>query len=98
MSDFPKWLLALAGVSLLPTVVSPFFLFAAPGADGGFTGLLAYVGVQLFWLVPLLLFFVSLDRYRRGYYRLGIVLAALSALLAVGALTMLIGGLWLYAG
>ncbi len=92
MSDFPKWLLALAGLSLLPTLASPFYLFAspAPAEAGAFVSLLAYVGVQLLWLVPLLLFFVSLDRYRRGYYTAGIVVASLSALLSLG------GGAWLF--
>ena len=75
MSDFPKWMLALAGISLLPVLLSPFYLFD--------------VATQLLWLLPLILFFVSLDLYRRGYERLGIAAALLGAALTATALWLL---------
>lgn len=86
MSDFPKWLLALAGISLLPVLLSPFYLFGASPfgtSDSSFVRFLLYVCTQLLWLLPLLLFFFSLDLYRRGYERAGIVITVLSAVIAI---------------
>lgn len=86
VSDFPKWLLALAGISLLPVLLSPFYLFgAAPfgSSDNGFVRFLLYMATQLLWLLPLVLFFFSLDYYRRGFERFGIGLCCFSALLAL---------------
>ena len=50
---------------------------------------LFYVATQLLWLLPLILFFVSLDLYRRGYERLGIAAALLGAALTATALWLL---------
>jgi hypothetical protein len=94
VSDFPKWLLALAGISLLPVLLSPFYLFGASPfgtSDSTFLRFLLYICTQLLWLLPLLLFFFSLDLYRRGFERAGISLAVCSALIAVG------GGVCLFA-
>ncbi len=94
MADFPKWLLALAGVSLLPTLLSPFFLFGAmPFGTGSsrFTQFLLYLATQLLWLLPLLLFFCSLDRYRRGYERIGIGLAIAGACISLLGLLLILG-------
>lgn len=80
MSDFPKWMLALTGINLLPALLCVFYLFGVSTAgvsDSAFLRFLAYVGIQLLWLVPLLLFFFSLDFYRRGFERIGISLAVL---------------------
>lgn len=85
MSDFPKWMLALAGVSLLPVLLSPLYLFGATpfGTSAHtFVQFLLYCATQLLWLLPLVLFFVSLDRYRRGFERSAVVVAAVSALVA----------------
>lgn len=87
MSDFPKWLLALAGISLLPVLLSPFYLFGASPfgtSDSSFVRFLLYVITRLLWLLPLLLFFFSLDLYRRGYERAGIFFTSFSALIAIG--------------
>lgn len=87
MSDYPKWMLALAGISLLPVLASPFYLFGLQPfgtSDSAFIRFALYLLTQLLWLVPLCLFFVCLDLYRRGYERMGVILTALSALIAVG--------------
>lgn len=87
MSDFPKWLLALAGINLLPLVACPFYIFAAPTfgtTPGTLANLLSFIGVQLLWIVPLCLFFAGLDRYRRGYERLGVALIVLGLLFVFG--------------
>ncbi len=92
MSDFPKWLLALAGISLLPILLSPFYLFGATPfgtSDSGFVRFLLYLATQMLWLLPLLLFFYSLDVYRRGWELLGIIIAAVSAVISVaGAISV----------
>lgn len=87
MNEFPKWLLALAGISLLPVLCSPFYLFAAQPfgtSESSFVRFLLYLATQLLWVIPLALFFVSLDRYRRGHERSAVVIASLSALLTLG--------------
>ena len=86
MSDFPKWLLVLAGISLLPVLFSPFYLFGASPfgtSDNGFVRFLLYLATQLLWLFPLLLFFYSLDVYRRGWERFGIGVAVFSAIISI---------------
>lgn len=86
-------MLALAGISLLPVLLSPFYLFGAQpfgSSDSGIVRFLLYVLTQLLWLLPLLLFFVSLDLYRRGFCRAGILLAVFSALVSVGGSLLLI--------
>jgi len=93
MSDFPKWLLGLAFISIVPVLVSPFYLFAAPdfvNRQSGVGGLLLYVLVQLLWIVPLVLFFVSLDQYRRGFTRRGVAIASASAAVALGGLLFIL--------
>ena len=89
MSDFPKWLLALAGVSLVPVLLSPLYLFGATPfgtRDSSLVQFLLYCATQLLWLLPLMLFFVSLDRYRRGFERSAVAVAAISALVACAGL------------
>lgn len=87
MSDFPKWLLALAGLSLLPLLACPLYLFAFTPfgtSDSHVIRFIFYILTQLLWVSPVVLFFVSLDLYRRGYERWGITVATASALLSVG--------------
>lgn len=89
MSDFPKWLLALAGVSLVPVLLSPLYLFGATPfgtSDSSLVQFLLYCATQLLWLLPLVLFFVSLDRYRRGFEYSAVAVAATSALVACAGL------------
>ena len=92
MSDFPKWLLALAGVSLVPVLLSPLYLFGATPfgtSDSSLVQFLLYCATQLLWLLPLVLFFVSLDRYRRGFERIGIaVLLCGAAITAAGCVLL----------
>lgn len=86
VSDFPKWMLALAGISLLPVLLSPFYLFGAHPlgtSENGFVRFLLYLATQGFWLIPLLLFFSSLDQYRRGFEKTGITIALFSAAIAI---------------
>lgn len=87
MSDFPKWLLALAAVSLLPVLAVPFYLFGAMPfgtSESGIVRFLLYLATQLLWAVPLTLFFVSLDAWRRGYERRSVGLAVLGAVVSLG--------------
>lgn len=94
VSDFPKWMLALAGFSLLPVLLSPFYLFGAHPlgtSENGFVRFLLYLATQGFWFVPLLLFFSSLDQYRRGFEKTGIAIALISAAIA------LTGGILVFA-
>lgn len=79
-------MLALAGVNLLPVVLSMFYLFGATPfgtSESSFIRFLLYVLTQMLWLVPLLLFFFSLDLYRRGYGRIGITLASIGCLITI---------------
>lgn len=92
MSDFPRPLLVLAFVSIIPLLLSPLYLFGAhPFGTGGnaFVRFLLYLLTQLLWFVPLVLFFVSLDQYRRGWTRRGWTLAAVSAVLSAGGLCLI---------
>ena len=94
MSEFPKWLLALAALSLTPLLASVFYLFGAkpfgtPQGVGAAAEFGLYVAAQLLWIAPIALFFVSLDRYRRGYCRSGIALVVLADALAVLSFALL---------
>lgn len=93
MSDFPKWMLALAGVNLLPLLLSMFYLFgAAPfgTSDSSWCRFLLYVLTQMLWLVPLVLFFASLEAYRRGYERWGVSLALVGVAVTVAGIVLLL--------
>lgn len=88
MDQFPKWMIALSGASLLSIVSA---LFCLPGAahpfglsDSGFVRFLLYLLTNLlFWILPVASFFFSLDLYRRGFERWGVVVAILGLLLTV---------------
>lgn len=91
MSDYPKWLLALAGVSLLPLLACPLYIWGAQPfgtSDSHFIRFLLSLLTQLLWIVPLTLFFVCLELYRRGWERAGIAVAAVSAAIAAGGAWM----------
>ncbi len=94
MKDFPKWMLALAGVNLLPLLIAPFYMFGGLHPFGttewAVVNFLLYLLTNLIWLVPIWLFFVSLDFYRRGFERTGIAIAVGGILLtAVSGLLLL---------
>ena len=86
MDQFPKWMLALSGISLLSVISA---LFCLPGAahpfgfaESGFVRFLLYLLTNLlFWIMPLASFFYSLDLYRRGFERWGVVVAIVGLLL-----------------
>lgn len=87
MSDFPKWLLALAGTNLIPILLCPFFLFGGLQPFGQsevwILNFLLYILGNLLWVVPLLLFFAGLELYRRCFEVPGIIVNAIGALLTI---------------
>lgn len=96
MKLYPRWMLLLAGISLLPVLLIPFYLFGGlhPFGTSRSTvlSLLLYVLTNLLWAVPVVLFFVSLDQYGRGRRALAVALAVVGA-----ALTAVAAGLVLAA-
>lgn len=76
MSNYPKWLLALVAVNVLPLLLCIFFLFggmlALRAACAPWLRAVAYVGVQLLWLLPVASIFVGLDLHIRGWERAGV--------------------------
>jgi len=87
MSDFPKWMLALAGVSLLPLLACPLYIWAAQPfgtSESHFVRFLLSLLTQLLWIVPAALFFLSLELYRRGWERWGVAVAVAGALVSAG--------------
>lgn len=86
MKNFPKWLLALAGLGLLPVLVCPLFLFGLQPfgtSDSGFVRLLLYVLTQLLWIVPALFFFLSLELYDRCFVIPSVFVAVLALLITI---------------
>lgn len=72
MKEFPLPLLILAFLCLVPVLWGmSFYLFGAVMPFGTSSSallrLLYYVAAQLLWLVPVAMFFVGLNEYRRGY-------------------------------
>lgn len=87
MRDYPRWLLVIAFLCVTPVFVSPLYLFGGltlfGRADNTLLRFLLYLLQNLLWVVPILGFFVSLDLYRRGFERWGVVVAIIGLLLAV---------------
>lgn len=82
MEQYPKWLLALsAGNLFVPILTMVFFLFGgvrlfAP-IDHALLSFLCYVLLQLFWLFPIVAFFVGLhlwgqEQEKKGLFVLGL--------------------------
>lgn len=93
MSDFPKWLLALAGANLLPLLCAPLYLFTSNllgESSQAFVRFLLYTATQLLWALPLAGFFLALDSWRRGYEKRAVILA-------VGGLIITVAGFCLLA-
>lgn len=94
MSDFPKWLLALSGTNLIPILVCPLFLFGGlkpfGTTDYAVVNFLLYMLVQLLWLVPTLLFFLSLHLWRKCYELPAIVIAVIGLLFTVADILLLL--------
>lgn len=93
MSDFPKWMLALAGTNLIPLLLCPLFMFGGLHLFGvseyAALNFLFYLLTNLLWLVPVLLFFVSLHLYRRCFEVPGIVVAVFGMLLTIADIVLL---------
>ena len=87
MKDYPKWLLALAFLNIIPVFLRVFFLFGglfkAPSSWGTFIGLLIYLLVNLLWILPILAFFIGLNDYRRGFQKRGTAILVLGNLLTL---------------
>lgn len=94
MNQFPRWMLALAGVCLVPVLLAPFYMFGGLTPFGtsevGFVRFLLYLLTNAIWLVPSLLFFVSLDLYRRGYERRGVCVAVAGVALTALSVAILL--------
>ena len=92
MSEFPKKILALAALSLIPLLLAPLFLFGAQPfgtAESKIGASLLYLATQLLWVLPIALFFVGLDFYRRGFERIGVaVLLCGAAITAAGCVLL----------
>lgn len=87
MKDFPKWVLALAFLSVAAVFASPFYMFGGLSlfgyAENGFLRFLLYLLQNLLWLLPVLLFFPGLDRWRRGFEKSGLALIVLGDVLSI---------------
>lgn len=91
MKEFPWPLRILAGLCLTPAlwgilfytigVVRPF-----GGSSNVLLALLLYLLNQLVWLAPVVMFFVSLNEHRRGYYTRAYCCAIAGVALAVVSL------------
>lgn len=91
MSLYPKWLLLLAAICILPAVLSPFYIFVFP-SELTFFGVVGYIMKQLLWFFPAYSAYKGLDYYYREFERLGIGVTAFGAVVAIG------GGLWTFLG
>ena len=89
MSEFPKWLLALNFLSLVPLLACPFYLFGGHPigtSSNASIGFILYLVTQLLWLLPTASFFFSLDAWRRGYKKRSIVYVAVGLIISVAGL------------
>lgn len=88
MREFPKWLLAMTFTGLASVLASPFYMFGGIHLFGeseyGVVNFLYYILQNLLWVLPVLLFFATLEFYRIGMKRTGVTIAGIS--LAVAAL------------
>ncbi len=85
-------MLALAFVNLASLFTSIFFLFGAEPfgtSESSFIRFLLYIATQLLWLVPIALFFLSLNTYRRGYERTGTALALTGDVVTIISIVLL---------
>lgn len=91
MSEFPKWLLVLAFLSLIPLLICPVFLFGGhPFGTSSNTliSLLLYIATQLLWLLPIAGFFTCLDSWRRGFYKRSIALGFVSLIISITGIAL----------
>lgn len=93
MKEFPLWRLLLSGISLVPLLFCPLFLFGGVHPFGvvqsAVLRAVIYIAMQCVWIAPIALFFVSLDAYRLGYPLRSLLLASLGVALTVGGIAVL---------
>lgn len=96
MFDLPKWLLALAFFNVLSLLSSVFLLFGNYMPFGyienGVVRVLAYIALQLLWVLPIASFFAGIMCYDYGHRRLG------PLILVVGNLLTLFGFYYVLTG
>lgn len=86
MSEFPKWLLILAFLSLIPLLICPIYLFGGHPfgtSDNSFLNFLLYLATQFLWLIPTAGFFFTLDAWRRGFEKRSIAFGVASLVVSV---------------
>ena len=87
MREFPKWLLVLVFAGLASLLTSPFYMFGGIHLFGeseqGVVNFVYYVLQNLLWVLPVLLFFATLEFYRIGMKRTGVSIAVLSLVITV---------------
>ena len=96
MFDLPKWLLALAFFNVLSLLSSVFLLFGSYMPFGyienGVVRVLAYIALQLLWVLPIASFFAGIMCYDYGHRRLGpLILVAGNLLTLFGFYYVLTG-------
>ncbi|MBR1645125.1 MAG: hypothetical protein IJ684_07135 [Bacteroidales bacterium] len=92
MKEFPRHILLMAFLCLIPALLSVFFLFALQPfgtSQNGLVRFLLYLLTQLLWLLPTCAFFAGLDRYRRGFPRAAYAILAAGLLLTAVDITLL---------
>ncbi len=95
MNQYPKWLLALTFPSvIIPAGTMIFFLFGGVHifgtSDVAALNFLLYLLTQLFWLLPIALFFLSLFLWGWTHERAAVITATLSLLISLSSLGVLI--------
>ncbi|MDO4930769.1 MAG: hypothetical protein Q4E59_06520 [Bacteroidales bacterium] len=94
MREFPKWLLALAFLSLTSVLSSPFYMFGGVAVFGhseyAVVNFLLFLLQNLLWVLPVLLFFGSLELYRIGLKRAGVAVVSLGLLLTILCFVLLL--------
>ena len=103
MFDLPKWLLALAFFNVLSLLSSVFLLFGNYMPFGyienGVVRVLAYIALQLLWVLPIASFFAGIMCYDYGHRRLGpliLVAGNLLPLVATSALSVALYGMFIW--
>lgn len=92
VSDFPKWLLALAFVSLIPLLACPLYLFGGMPfgtSESAVVRFFLYLATQMLWFIPIVLFFAGLDAWRRGYYKTSLGVIITSDIIGIAGLVAL---------
>lgn len=94
MKEFPILLRILAGLCLVPVLWGmSFYMFGAVMPFGtsqnAMLRLLLYLVSQTLWIIPVAMFFVSLNEYRRGYTTRSYCYAVLGVAVGIVSLALL---------